>query len=454
MRRRSLVPLLAAALVALAVTAAPASAATSPGHPFWERFYDPTEYAQYWQHASVAPDGGVVVAGQAAYESGWTSVVLAKYSTSGTRRWLRDYSVDGGDRLEGMAVDRAGNVYLAATANNPTEGYDILVLKYSAAGSKRWELRLGNVGYAADSAAAIALDAAGNVYVAGMQTNPGTGQDAVVIKLTPSGGQRYRTFYRGAGSDSATAVAVDRAGQAYVCGTTDNGDANIFLMKVSAAGSRLWAKTIDGGTHGVDMPRGLALGPDGVYVAADVQWEGDGRHDVAVARFTFAGARRWLRTYGDVEPSYETATSMAVDASGAAYVGGWTQRLASGGPARPLLVKWDAAGVRRWVRRLSTDSYPGGTVRRLVVGAGGAIYCVGEAHNPAVTDYDMLLAAYTPTGVRRWLTFWDDGAGRDDLGMCVAAGRTPAGTAVLYAGGRSDAYAAYNPAAALLRIRP
>lgn len=436
------------------VVTAPAtgSAAAAPGDVLWARVYAATPQLDTWECAAVGPDGSLYVAGRRRFWMGAGGLMVARYNPAGSRMWTFIYGLDADDSAEGISVDRSGNAFVVGTVRNDPDGQDMLVLKLSSAGAKRWEWRLGNVGYVDDEGYAVTVDRAGNAYVAGSQTNPVTGQDAMVLKLSPAGVQRYRTFYKGPARDVALGIAVDAAGQAYVCGRTDGANQeDILLMKLSAAGSRLWKKTIDGSSHQEDgAPGGLALQDGNVYVAGYVDNASD---DVLVAKYSSAGVRRWLRTYDGPAHGYDAAFDVAVGADGAVYVAGQT---AAAAPAyKGLLVKWDAAGNRRWVRRLYNTADAGvGRLDSLALGPTGAVYCCGMIDDP-VTNEDALVAAYSPGGTRRWLRVWDGAAHFDDAAECVLTGRTPAGAALLYACGSSHPTAAYLEGDALaMRLRP
>ena len=91
-------------------------------------------------------------------------------------------------------------------------------------------------GSGADSGTCIAVDGGGNAYVAGSTTsadfplaNPLTNStvapDAFVTKLTSSGAlMAYSTHLGGNASDVANGIAVDSAGDAYIAGTTASTD--------------------------------------------------------------------------------------------------------------------------------------------------------------------------------------------------------------------------------------
>lgn len=92
--------------------------------------------------------------------------------------------------------------------------------------------------------------------------------------------QIYAGYVGGAGDDYGNGIAVDRAGQAYIVGTTHsaeasfpaqagldtsyNGNADVFVAKLNAAGDALLFVTYLGGKAD-DIGAGIALG-DGVYV--------------------------------------------------------------------------------------------------------------------------------------------------------------------------------------------
>ena len=146
--------------------------------------------------------------------------------------------------IRGVAVDSGGAIYLVGDTTDPsmptTSGAyrptgcgglsDAFVSKLSRSGTLVWSTYLCGADY--DRGSAIAVDAAGNVVVAGTtgstdfpETDPATGltglSDAWVAKLEPSGSSLiYSRLVGGSDSDSATAVAVRPNGAAVAAGRT------------------------------------------------------------------------------------------------------------------------------------------------------------------------------------------------------------------------------------------
>ena len=208
-----------------------------------------------------------------------------------------------------IAVDAAGNTYVTGSvystsfpvtqgafqATDPNASFTSFVTKLNAAGTALvYSTYLGGSG--ADQGSAIAVDAAGNAYVAGQtdstnfpvtagalqKTNKGAAEGTVtgfVAKLNPSGTSLiYSTYVGGSTYDGATAIAVDAAGDAYVVGQTSSTDfpvtqgayqttnnalaeqtSNAFVAKLNPAGTALIYATYLGGSGGPRVPEGGCL---------------------------------------------------------------------------------------------------------------------------------------------------------------------------------------------------
>lgn len=160
-------------------------------------------------------------------------------------------------------------------------------------------------GTAWDRINAEALDASGNVVVAGQtasanfpttlgsysQTfnggNPTNGTDAFVAKLTPDGKSLlFGTYLGGSGNDEARGVAVDATGNIIVIGSTASANfptsanayqskaANIFISKLSGDGSTLLFSTYLGGSSG-DVANALTVDSNGNAVVAGTTYSAD-----------------------------------------------------------------------------------------------------------------------------------------------------------------------------------
>jgi hypothetical protein len=165
-----------------------------------------------------------------------------------------------------------------------------------------------------DSVSEIAVDGAGNAYLAGFTVatdfpttrgardrvlnTGGYGSDAFVTKLDASGSRlAYSTFLGGSGQDYASDIALGPYGNAYVTGRTDSAN----FPTTSGAFDR----TYGGAACPVDPSRPLCS-------------------DAFVARLNAWGSILKYSTYlGGAR--YEEGNAIAVDAGGDAYVVGVTK---------------------------------------------------------------------------------------------------------------------------------
>jgi len=147
---------------------------------------------------------------------------------------------NGNSTALGIAVDSAGNAYVAGTTNAGTSSgtYDGFVAKLNPTGSALvYATFVGGSG--TDTIRAIALDANDNAYVTGdttstnfpvttgaFQTTSGSAgayPTAFVSEINASGnGFVYSSYLGGSKTDSGYGIAVDSAGNAYVVGRTQS----------------------------------------------------------------------------------------------------------------------------------------------------------------------------------------------------------------------------------------
>lgn len=234
-----------------------------------------------------------------------------------------------------------------------------------------------------DGASDVAVDAAGFAYLTGtscfgVPTTIGaydrtlSGCDTFVTKLDPNGQIIYSTYVGGAsgfgsnGNDLGFGIALDADKNAYITGTTDSGSfptttgafdttvnvnqfgnsLNGFVTKLNPTGTALVYSTYLGGnnfngasdialdsannayivgrTEAQDFPVTI-----GAYDTTHNDSSGSGKADGYVTKLNAAGSALIYSTFlggsGNLSPlGRDSATSIAVDVSGAAYVTGLT----------------------------------------------------------------------------------------------------------------------------------
>jgi len=280
----------------------------------------------------------------------------------------------GVDEGHGIAVDSAGNAYVTgqtASTNFPTANAvqgtygggtrDAFVTKLNANGSALlYSTYLGGSGE--DLGSVIAVDSAGNAYVAGTTastnfptanalqgTNAGGNTDSFVTKLNANGSALvYSTYLGGNGEDLGYGIAVDSAGNAYVTGVTDStnfptanavqgtygGGDDAFVTKLNANGSAKLYSTYLGGSNfegGFDIAVDSAgnayitgeTSSTNFPTASALQGTKAGDDDAYVTKLNANGSALLYSTYLGGS-TFEGGNGIAVDSAGNAYVSGFT----------------------------------------------------------------------------------------------------------------------------------
>ena len=281
--------------------------------------------------------------------------------------------------------------------------------------------------YAYDEATDTAVDGSGFVYVVGLSELFGGNADAFVLKLTPDGSQVvYSTYFRGTGFDTANAVAVDAAGAVYVAGHTTSSDfplvhplqanlrgsSDMWVAKLDPSGSIVYSTYYGGSSF--ENGDALALGPGGeVYISGGTgstdlpgvtgvqRANAGGFSDGFVAKIAADGASVQYATYLGGSGSDEL-NQVALGADGGIYVAGYTsspdfpvvsafQPTFGGGFTDGLVAKLSPDGTR-----VVFSSYLGGVDRDAVIGlavdAQGGIYVAGNTSSYNFPTYN----AYKP----------------------------------------------------------
>jgi len=273
----------------------------------------------------------------------------------------------------------------------------------------------------------IALDANGNIVIAGNTDNngtvgfPGSGitgttfhaADIFVTKLSPDGSEvLFSTYFGTSGSEQLGGMGIDSQGQIVLDGVTDasnfptvnpfqatsGGGKDCFIVRLNSTGDALLSSTYLGGS-GDDACINLAVdGSDDVYVTghttstdfpthAPLQSSQAGGGDVFAAKFDAPIAATSYATYlggsGD-----DVATGIAVDAAGDLYIGGQTessdfptanavQSNFAGGFTDGFIAKLNGAGSA-----LSYSTFLGGSfedwVADIALAADGKLYVLGN----------------------------------------------------------------------------
>ncbi len=265
---------------------------------------------------------------------------LVKYSSMGAQLWTQLVATQDRDYATGVAVDGIGTVFMTgALGSSATALPRAFIASYSTLGEQLWVRELGALDGGTTIAAGLAVNPAdGTSSVVGWtQDDLGDG--------TPEGIDAFAARYSSAGDllwvrqfgtdqvDEANAVALDAAGNLLIAGRTygdldgpRSGETDCFLVKYLSDGQLEWVRTFGGESQ--DIALGIALDTFGnIFISGATAGALDGNnlggYDAYVAKFSAAAELSWFQQFGG--PGDDYAYGIATDQSGDAFVAGATE---------------------------------------------------------------------------------------------------------------------------------
>lgn len=305
---------------------------------------------------------------QAPASRGW----IGKYSPAGVLLW--EQTLDYGPEL---AVDINDNLYAATSFARSGQGINILLRKYSSAGSVLWTQEYNDPRNGDDSAKNLTTDASGNVYVVGTEYYQGSldgGNKTLLLKFDPTGNLVFR---RTLGSGNNGTPGGTTHDVAYGVSVGANGDiyAAAYVTWLDSTGQRVWALHYgpDGSLKNYSPPegigplRGIALG------VSSITW-----------------------TWSDVaqnETGYKTMSHTAVQTSGilAANATSWTMTgLAANSAHSAYVYAFNDDGITSAgpMEACTLPDVPG-TISVTGRSAFRTTLSWGPGSNPAGTNYEL-----------------------------------------------------------------
>lgn len=338
--------------------------------------------------------------------SGNYDAYLFKLDNTGNRVWATYYGGTGNDfgykvKLSGSSVVMCGygsstDLPMAAAAwqNASAGSYDAFIIKLDAAGALYRSTYFGGTG--GEFALAMDIDNAGNIVMGGSTSSAGLPLttnayqpanagplDAYCVKFDSTLAGVWCTFYGGSSSEDVHALALDDNGNVVFGGGTYSSDLPVsagayqpavmsipdcYLVKLDAAGNRLWATFLGGGNmedaNSITTDKwdniyvtGFTQSIDFPVTAGAFQSNLQGGSDMFVTKFGPGGDLKWSTLYGGTMDDY--GTGIVSDTNYYVFIGGYTRstdfpvnaaapQINNAGNADAFFVRLDTAGVPGW----------------------------------------------------------------------------------------------------------
>lgn len=298
-----------------------------------------------------------------------------------------------------------------------TPGLHAFVTRFSVTGTIVWSMIYG--GSSAEAAHDIAITNSNDIFVCGYTsstncpvtpsalqgTHAGGVRDAFILRLNSAGVMQYASFCGGSGEEWGWGIETDYSGNLYVLGQTRSnnllaaysgqnsyqasiaGEDDLFLLKISEAGSVIWWTYYGGSNDESVMPsliaslsaECLAIGNDGnpvltcttnsnnlpITLTSSLQ----GLSDACVTKFSSTGTLAWARYFGG--SGTDEGRTIEVDHLGNLFVAGSTNSGNLPASTNAYIPAWNGSS-KSYVVRLNSNggisrcTYFGGTGTGLI----------------------------------------------------------------------------------------
>lgn len=224
--------------------------------------------------------------------NGGDDAFVCKFSSTGSKMWLKGYGGAGDDNVRGIDLDANGEIILIGEFDSPTisfgsttlsnaGSFDLFMAKISPAGSVVWANKYG--GNRDDKSISVSADELGNIFVTGFFLSDDLIFDTYTLSGgTPGNGEIWLTKFDLSGNvvwavdnggtlfDKGIGVVNDGRGGAFITGyfisesltfgettifNSDNTTRDFYIAQYDAVGSPQWAY----GAGGVNQDFGFSL---------------------------------------------------------------------------------------------------------------------------------------------------------------------------------------------------
>jgi hypothetical protein len=201
-----------------------------------------------------------------------------------------------------------------------------------------------------------------------------------------TGSVRWSKTCRAAAGESAwwSHVVVSGSGAVTVAGSGTGAPSHhedVWVARYSYGGARTWLRAWDDRVHRRDVATGLAMDAHGnAYVCADTRV---GTGTAEILKYSSAGRLVWRHAF-QISKGYRTVPSgVAVDGRGRVYVAGFCS--GASGLNTAFVTRWSAAGARGWTARYGLPGV--NTYSEALAGDGsGATYVAVATYTPSAPD--------------------------------------------------------------------
>lgn len=243
-------------------------------------------------------------------ESGKKDIFLAKISPQGNKIWLKKFGGPNKDVAAGLwKTSDKGYLILGNTWSFGEGKQDVWLVKTDENGDKIWDKAYG--GSRTEEGFWVHETREGNFLVAASSDSFGSiHQDMWLFQVAKDGEKLWDRVLDGPCTNKSAMVVGLPGSELVIAGNwVDDQDENIALTKVDKEGKKIWEKTY-GGKKPDNVVALFALEPEGFILGGATSSFGDGWGNVWIMKLSATGEKVWDKTISEKAQEKASPTCM------------------------------------------------------------------------------------------------------------------------------------------------
>ena len=296
---------------------------------------------------------------------------------TGDYEWAKLYGTNAEDNGYDFSIDRDGNIFITGSTYGNLNGQinngqnDAFIIKLDSNGNELWTKLFGTSAY--EESYCVKIEEDGSLFLTGFTSGNLNGQinngdrDIFLIKLDSNGNELWTKLFGSALADTPSRMFSEEyiylTGDTFgnLNGQTNNGGGDSFISKLDKNGNEVWTKLY--GTEFHDEGFSLASDDNFIYFASAIGMDTNygilPQHlDASISKIDSNGNVLWSKNFGENFID-DTAYDIKISDDGYIYVTGFSGSDLNGqtnnGGSDSFLMKLDKDGNEIWTKLYGTE---------------------------------------------------------------------------------------------------
>ena len=384
------------------------SAASSQGITDWRKFWNAgAGTSSKAEFLTRDASGNTIIAGRTSNGSYW-DLLVQQYNAAGVLQWSQSYRPFDTNWPTAIATDAAGNIFVAGIGYQVFTGASFgFVKKLTPTGVEQWQAQHGK------GTASLFVEPSGEVLVCGTINVEFQANNLLLKKLSLAGKLVWQTIYNSGGTNQDTGISVseDSAGNIYALMNTSGALQSQRVLQFSAAGNLLWKNSYFAPGNGSSSGTQILGRPAGGCVVLGSKFDGSNTNtqDITLSSFDTSGLLLWRKIYDNGDSTSDTPVAMSMNAAGKVAFVASTLNVWNFPEIATAL--YDTSGAKVFARTRGNGTTTGATASGVALDDSDNVFSTGKIY--LNSNWHASVFKYNSVGTLVWANSYNTVSGDD-----------------------------------------